>query len=160
MVYAYSNPMYYILTCQVLVGKYSRWIVIFQEFELECVNSNSKNSLIFVELMCDLPHITKETEPVYSFPHESLFLISTSDPWYGDLILYLQTQCFQPNAIRDERHRIRHHTNYYLIINDTLYHHGIDAILRRYLTHEEAEIIFNDCHSRACGSHISGMDTS
>ena len=33
--YADSNPMYYILTRQVLGEKYSRWIIILQEFELE-----------------------------------------------------------------------------------------------------------------------------
>ena len=30
-IYVDSNPMYYILTRQVLGGKYSRWIVILQE---------------------------------------------------------------------------------------------------------------------------------
>ena len=33
-VLADQNPMYYILTCQVLRGKYSRWIVILQDFDL------------------------------------------------------------------------------------------------------------------------------
>jgi len=32
---ANSNPMYHILTRQVLGGKYSRWIIILQEFDLE-----------------------------------------------------------------------------------------------------------------------------
>ena len=59
--------------------------------------------------MCDLPYITEGIEPIDSFPDESLFLISTSDPWYGYLILYLQTQQYQPNATRDERRRIHHH---------------------------------------------------
>jgi hypothetical protein len=31
-----------------------------------------------------------------SLPDESLFLISTNDLWYGDIIIYLQTQAFQP----------------------------------------------------------------
>ena len=34
-VLANQNPMYYILSQQVLGGKYSRWIVILQEFDLE-----------------------------------------------------------------------------------------------------------------------------
>ena len=34
-VLADQNPMYYILTHQVLEGKYSHWIVILQEFDLE-----------------------------------------------------------------------------------------------------------------------------
>jgi hypothetical protein len=32
-----------------------------------------------------------------SLPDESLFLISFNDLWYGDIIIYLQTQTFQPN---------------------------------------------------------------
>ena len=46
-IYMDSNPVYYILTRQVLGGKYSRWIVILQEFELELVKITSKKSLIF-----------------------------------------------------------------------------------------------------------------
>ena len=90
-VYVDSNPMYYFLTCQVLRGKYSCWIVILQEFELEFTKSTSKNSLVFAELVCDLPHTTETTDPFDSFPDESLFLISTTDPWYGDIIVYLHT---------------------------------------------------------------------
>ena len=88
-VYVDSNPMYYILTCQILGEKYSRLIVILQEFELEFSKSSSNNSISFAELMCDIPHITKEMYPFDSFTNESLFLISMFDPWYGDFILYL-----------------------------------------------------------------------
>ena len=41
-VLAYQNPMYYILTHQVLGGKYSRWIVILQEFDLALCQSYIK----------------------------------------------------------------------------------------------------------------------
>ena len=75
--------------------------------------------------MCDLPCAAMESKPSDSFPDEFLFLIITIDPWYGDLLIYLQTQRFQPHLSRDDCHRIRHHTKYYLILNDTLYRHGI-----------------------------------
>ena len=88
-IYMDSNPMYYVLTCQVLRGKYSRSIIILQEFELEFTKITSKKSLVFAELICDLPRITETTDPFDSFPDESLFLISIIDPWYGDIILYL-----------------------------------------------------------------------
>ena len=87
--YADSNPMYYILTRQALGRKCSEWIVILLEFELEFAKYSSKRSLIFTELVCDLPHITEDTQPLDSLPDESLFLFSMSDPWYGYLILYL-----------------------------------------------------------------------
>ena len=81
--------MYYILTHQVLGGKYSHWIVILEEFHLKFSNATSKGSLVFTELMCDLPCAMMETDPKYSFSDEFLFLISKIDPWYGYLIIYL-----------------------------------------------------------------------
>ena len=84
-----QNLMYYILTCQVLGGKYSYWIVILQEFDLEFTKDTSKKSLGFMELMCDVPYDLMEAGPNNSFSDELLFLISTIDPWYGDLIIYL-----------------------------------------------------------------------
>jgi hypothetical protein len=41
------NPMQHILTCQLLGGKYSKWIVILQEFDLEFEHAKSKKSLVF-----------------------------------------------------------------------------------------------------------------
>ena len=73
-VLAIQNPMYYILTRQVLGDKYSRWIVILQEFDLEFSKATSKKSLVFVELMCDLPYASMESEPSDSFLDKFLFL--------------------------------------------------------------------------------------
>lgn len=44
-------------------------------------------------------------------------------------------------------------------MNDTLYRHSPDTILRICLTHEEATRVLNDCHYGACGGHLSGMAT-
>ena len=134
--------------------------VIFMKlstFNPNFTKATSKKSLVFMELMCHLPCALMEVEPNDSFSDEFFFLISTTDPWYGDLIIYLHTQIFRPGMSRDDRHHIRHHTKYYLILNDTLYRRGIDSILRRCCTHEEDEHVINDCHSRACGGHLSGM---
>jgi hypothetical protein len=45
--------------------------------------------LVFEELILDLPYADEDIEPSDSLPDESLFLISTSNPWYGDIILYI-----------------------------------------------------------------------
>ena len=50
--------MYYIMTRQVLGGKYSHWIVILQDIDLEFAKSTSKKLLVFAELISDLPHAT------------------------------------------------------------------------------------------------------
>ena len=72
-------------------GKYNKWIVIFQEFDLMFVSTKLKKSLIFAELIFDVP--SEEEEEIYedTFVDEHIFLISTLDPWYGDIIIYLKT---------------------------------------------------------------------
>jgi hypothetical protein len=97
---------------------------------------------------------------VDSFVDEHIFLVSSSDPWYGDIVLYLQTLKFPQHLSRDDRRRVRYQAKNYIIIDDTLYRRGIDNILRHCLTHEEAESVLNDFHSGACGGHLSGLATT
>ena len=42
-------------------------------------------------------------------------------------------------------------------MDNTLYCRGVDSILRRCLTHEEVEVVLNDCHGGACGGHLSRL---
>jgi hypothetical protein len=86
-----------------------------------------------------------------------MFLITSSDPWYRDILIYLQTLKCPTTASCDEHRRICHQDKNYLILDDTLYRRGVDCILRRCLTHEEAVIVLNDFHTRACGGHLSGL---
>ena len=160
IVVAALNPFRYILTRQLIGGKYSKWIVILQEFELEFVSAKAKKSLVFAELISELPRIEDENNEEPTFTDEHLFLISSSDPWYGDYLVYLQTLKLPSHLSSDERRRVRQNAKKYVIIGDTLYNRGIDCILRHCLTHEEAEKVLNDCHSGACGGHLSGLATA
>jgi hypothetical protein len=90
---------------------------------------------------------------------EHIFLISSSGPWYGDIILYLQTLKFPQHLSQDDRWRIRYQAKKYTIVNDTLYRREIDDILHRFLTHGEAKSVLNECHCGACGGHLSGLVT-
>ena len=84
-------------------GKYNKWIVILQEFDLEFVLVKSKKSLIFVELISDFPSVKEEEVYEDMFVDEHIFLISTLDPWYGDIIIYLQTLKVPTHLSRDEQ---------------------------------------------------------
>jgi hypothetical protein len=68
---------------------FNKWIVIFQEFDLDFALAKSKNSLVFVELMSDFPREDKDELFEDSFSDESIFLISSNNPWYGDILTYL-----------------------------------------------------------------------
>lgn len=84
--------MQYILSHQTLGCKYSKWRVILQEFNLEFITAKSKNSLVFSELMTDLPRDNQKHTTEDLLRGESLLLIDSSDPWYGYILIYLQSQ--------------------------------------------------------------------
>ena len=110
--------------------------------------------------MTGLPSVSKPSQALESLPDDYLFLIDSSDPWYKDILVYLQTQRFRLTFSKDDRRRLHHLAQHYLIIGDALYHHGVDTMLHRCVTHEEFELIMNDCHSGACGGHLSGLATT
>lgn len=101
MVISDCNPMTYILSRQLLGGKYSKWIVILQEFDLEFTTAKSKKSLIFTEFLCSLPSATRPSRLEDHISDGTLFSISTLDPWYGDIIVYLQMSSFHHDLSKD-----------------------------------------------------------
>jgi hypothetical protein len=157
-VIAVVNPFQYMLTRQVIGGNISRWIVILQDFDLEFVSTKSKKSLVFTELLLELSVESGDVVPEESPILGDMFLITSSDPWYRDILIYLQTLKCPTSASCDEHRHICHQAKNYLILDDTLYQRGVDCILRQCLTHEEAVIVLNDCHTGACGGHLSRLE--
>jgi hypothetical protein len=143
-----------------LGGRYSKWVVILFKFDLIFSTPKAKKSLVFAELMAGLPRVSQPLQELEPLLDDFLFLMDTLDPWYGDILVYLQTQSFWSSSTKDDRQRLRHLAQHYLIIGDALYHFGVDTMLRRCVTHEEAKLIMNDCHLGACGGHLSGFATA
>jgi len=104
--------------------------MILQEFDLVFTTAKSKKSLVFTEFICSLPSKFLPAGADEQLPDETLFLISTLDPWYRDIIMYLQTSMFWSTLTKDDCRRIWHHSQPYCIIGDTLYHVGVDSVLR------------------------------
>ena len=154
-----SNPIWYVLSHHLLQGRATKWVVVLEEFDLEFVSSKSTKALILGTFMTDLPPLTMSPPPKDNLPDDFLFIISMEDPWYGDILLYLQTNKFATHLNREDRRHIRHQAIRHLLIGDVLYHQGIDTILHCCLTHDEAKTILNECHSGACGGHLSGPAT-
>ena len=69
--------MWYTLSCKTLEGRYFKWIVIIQEFNLEFSTTKYKKFLVFVELMTNLPVVNDESMAQDSLLDESLFLIDS-----------------------------------------------------------------------------------
>ena len=114
-------------------------------------STKSKKSLFFAELIAKFPAEENVVVEDESLPDEHIFLMSTSNPWYRDILIYLQTLKYPAASSWEERRKLFLHAKNYLIIGDTLYRRGVDSVLRRCLTHEEAEIVLNDSIAERVG---------
>ena len=63
------------------------------------------------------------------------------------------------NILRDEHRCLCHNSKNSLIIDKTMYLHGVESILHRFLTHDEADVVLNDCHGGLCGGQLSRIAT-
>ena len=88
------NPFQYVLTKRIIGRKYNKCIIILQEFDLDFASAKSKKSLVFPDLISNFPRLDEDVIHVDSFVDEQILLVSSSDPWYGDIVLYLQTLNF------------------------------------------------------------------
>ena len=160
IVVASLNPFQYILSHHLIGGKFSKWIVILQEFDMEFISTKSKKCLVFAELILELPRVDQEEPLEECTLDDYLFLINSSDPWYGNILVYLQTMQYHPNFSHEKRQQLQLHCKNYLIIDNTLYHHGGYFILHLYLTRKEVEKTLNDCHGGSYGGHLYGLETT
>jgi hypothetical protein len=80
-VVADSNPMQYLLSCRQINGKFARWIVILQEYDLEFSTPKRKKALILAKLVMAFPSNTTSAPVNTDFPDEHLFYIISDDPW-------------------------------------------------------------------------------
>ena len=49
------NPFQYVLSQCIIRGKFTKWIVILQEFDLDFQFAKSKKSLVFAKLIAEFP---------------------------------------------------------------------------------------------------------
>ena len=95
-----------LLSFRLLQGRAAKWAVVLQEFDLELVSPKSTKALALATLMTDLPPLTTSSPPKNDLPDDFLFVISTDDPWYGDILLYLQMQKFPMHFNREDKRHI------------------------------------------------------
>ena len=63
------------------------------------------------------------------------------------------------NILKDEHRCLCHNSKNSLIIDKTMYLHGVESILHRFLTNDEVEVVLNDFHGGLSGGQLSGIAT-
>jgi len=91
--------MQHILMKQVLGGKYSKWIIILQEFDLEFEKAKSEKSLVFTELIFLLSSPDTELVQKIIFRMRLSFTLTLRISSTGTLFDISKPKKFHPNFL-------------------------------------------------------------
>ena len=104
------------------------------------------------------------------FPDAELFRITTEpttdstvseeEKWLTDMHQFLSSRLPPDKMDWDERKRLAVRSCHFCLIQDTLYHKGVDRICRRAVRSDKKETIIREAHCGIAGGHYAGDATT
>lgn len=130
-----------------------------QEFDLKIKDKKGRKNLVADHLSRIESGILRN-EPSDLFSDERLYSVSSTFPWYADIMNYLVTRQFPTNAPRHLKEKIRSQARFYLWEEPYLWRFCGDQIIRCCVDDSEIESVLNFCHSREGGGHFGPKRTA
>ena len=116
-----------------------RWVLLFQEFDLEIRDKKGSKNLLADHLSC--LHVSGTGDISDSFPYEHLLAVSSHAPWFAHIINFLVTRSIPEHWNRHRKDKFFHELKYYYWEEPLLFHVGYDQIIRRCVEEEELNAI-------------------
>ena len=134
-----------------------RWILLLQEFDIEIRDKRGSENRV-------ADHLSRISNPESlgikdELPGEPFMEISSSTPWYADVVNYLVCKIIPPNMSHHQKKKFLHDAKDYYWDEPFLYKHCADGIVRRCIPSEETKDIMFQCHSGMYGGHAGIMKT-
>jgi hypothetical protein len=133
------------------------WIVLLQEFDLKIRDKKGvENSVAGY-----LSHLQFEESaelPINDYMRDDTLLeVSTTDPWYANIVNYIVASYIPPEA---DKKKIIWDSRFHLWDDTYLYRVCVDDLLRRCIPAVETWKILERCHSSPYGGHNRAFHTN
>nr|KYP33141.1 Retrovirus-related Pol polyprotein from transposon 17.6 [Cajanus cajan] len=138
-----------------------RWILLLQEFDLEIKDKSGKENLVADHLsrLINDEVTLKEREILEEFPDEKLFMVQER-PWFADLANFKAAGVIPEDFTWHPKKKFLRDATYYVWDDPHLFKIGVDGLLRRCVSREEAKSILWHCHNFPYGGHFNGERTA
>ena len=163
------STLLYLVSKQELIGKLGRWTLLLQEFEFDILHRLGIQHTI-ADYLSRLESGEEGTRVKDNFPDGPLSRVTTipveemnddtADAWITEMTNFLATGLPHEHMSLDERKRLAVRNWNICLLNDTLYHKGVDGIWRRVVRHFEKEGILRETHYRIVRGHYAGVATT
>jgi len=135
-----------------------KWILLLQKFDLVIQDKKgSDENLVADHLSRSVnKEVTlKELEIRDEFLDESLFMVNER-PWFANLANFKAVGIIPKDLTWQQKKKFLHDARFYVWDDPHLFKIGVDNMLRRCVTKEEAMSILWHCHNSPCGGHYNG----
>ena len=134
-------------------GRYARWVLVLSEFDFTLKYRPGGKHGNADGLSRMTPAVRENLEDIDDEPwHYALRAELRDDPWYEDIIRFLETA----NALggtRKERRRVRQMARRYTFKNGQLYYRDLDGELKVCVVSTDVPAILREFHDSAFGGH-------
>jgi len=139
-----------------------RWILLLQEFDLKIKDKKKGVENHVAGHFSRLRTKDIQTETIReTFPDKQLYmLLSSTRPWYADLVNYLVTKEFPPSLSKSQKDKLRADAKYYFWDTPYLWKFCVDQVVMRCVPQDEFHSILTFCHSHYCGGHFGAKRTA
>ena len=86
--------------------------------------------------------------------------VSEEDKWLTDMQQFLSSGLPRDKIDWDERKQLVVRSRHFCLIQETLYHKGVNEIWRRAVRSDEKEAILREAHCSVAGGHYAGDTTT
>jgi hypothetical protein len=101
----------------------------------------------------------KDTEIIEEFPNEKLLMVNER-PWLVNMANYKAAGVIPDDLNWHQRKKFLRDSCYYIWDDPHLFKVGVDGLLRKCVSEEEAKSIMWHCHSSLYGGHYNGERTT
>ena len=130
-----------------------------QQFDLEIKDKWGSKSVV-VDHLSHLIHEEKLLLLKEDFPNEQLVAITSSTPWYADIVNFLTSQLIPKDLSRAKNGKLKRIAQEYVWDDPYLWKYCADQLIKRCVLETEFKSILDFCHSYACGGHFGAKITA
>ena len=158
VVHTDHSTIKYLMTKKDAKPRLIRWVLLFQEFDLEIKDKKGTENLV-ADYLPRLEGARDEAHVNDDFPDEQLLAIEDKRvvPWFSD---YLVAKVIPPGFSYQQKKRFFAHLKHYYWEEPILYRHCADQVIRRCVPENEMVSILNHRHTLPCRGHFSGQRTA
>jgi hypothetical protein len=157
IVYTDYATLKYLLTKKDAKACPIQWILLLQEFDLEITDKKGVENYVDGHLS-RLQFEESAELPINDYMRDDTMLkVSTTDPWYTNIINYIVADYISPGA---NRKKIIRDSRLHLWDGPYLYRVCADGLLRRCIPAFETWKILEHCHSSSYGGHYGAFRTN